>query len=352
MAGYLGIEACDEKPYIFISYNTEDQKRLSTIAQELQKRQINIWYDKGLKRNSEEEWQEQIALHICDAEIVFFFISHGVFSKQNSYVRKEYDVAKFWKKKTCVVLLDEIEASIIPAKYVFWWNEVLNKQCIEAVGLKDKEIAEEIYIECYKSEAVRIINQNQDGIYCYKNSSVLKNKLDIIDESELSVVIGEITQPIARALIENPLKGVYNYDYLRKIHKRLYGQIFEWAGHTRTVNISNQLQYCYCNYIIPQVEKLFEELKKEKYLQNCQANQRYSRLAYYLGELNAIHPFRYGNQVVQEIFVSILAKKIGCNLNFDATDHNDLLNGYIRAFNGDFKLLEQVLKKIDLKSEK
>lgn len=347
MSGYLGIEVCDEKPFIFFSYNTEDQKRLSNIALELQKHQMNIWYDKGIKRISEEEWQEQIALHIRDAEIVFFFISHGVFSKENSYVRKEYDVAKFWKKKICVVLLDKVEDSIIPAKYVFWWNEVLNKQCIEAVGLKDKETAEEIYIECYKSGAVRITDQNQDQIYCFKNSSILKNKLNIIDEMELSVAIDEIVQPIARELIEMPFKGVYNYDYLRKIHKRLYGQIFEWAGHTRTVNISDQLQYCYCNYIIPQTEKLFKELKEEKYLQNCQGNQRYSRLAYYLGELNAIHPFRYGNQVAQEVFVSIVAKKVGCNLNFDAAGRNDLVNGYICAYNGDFKLLEQVLKKID-----
>jgi hypothetical protein len=98
---------------------------LSNIALELQKHQMNIWYDKGIKRISEEEWQEQIALHIRDAEIVFFFISRGVFSKENSYVRKEYDVAKFWKKKICVVLLDKVEDSIIPAKYVFWWNEVL-----------------------------------------------------------------------------------------------------------------------------------------------------------------------------------------------------------------------------------
>ena len=70
MAGYLGIEASDEKSYIFISYNTEEQERLCNIAQMLQERQVNIWYDNGIQKISNEEWKEQIALHIRDAEIV------------------------------------------------------------------------------------------------------------------------------------------------------------------------------------------------------------------------------------------------------------------------------------------
>ena len=77
MAGYLGFEATDAKPFIFISYNTEDQVRLSKITTALREHQINIWYDNGIHRISDEEWQEQIAVHIRDAEIVFFFLTQG-----------------------------------------------------------------------------------------------------------------------------------------------------------------------------------------------------------------------------------------------------------------------------------
>ena len=52
MAGYLGFDATDEKPFIFVSYNTEDQVRLSKIAKELRAHQINIWYDNGIHRIS------------------------------------------------------------------------------------------------------------------------------------------------------------------------------------------------------------------------------------------------------------------------------------------------------------
>ena len=148
MAGYLGFEATDKKPYIFISYNTEDQVRLSKIAKALLKHQINIWYDNGIHKISNEEWQEQIAIHIREAEIVFFFLTQGIFEKKNSFVKKEYDLATRHAKKICMVMLDKINPDIIPAKYDFWWGEIKSKQCIEAAGLSESRIADEIYKEC------------------------------------------------------------------------------------------------------------------------------------------------------------------------------------------------------------
>lgn len=97
---------------------------------------------------------------------------------------------------------------------------------------------------------------------------------------------------------------------------------------------------------------MFEKLRKEKYLLQCSEDQKYSRLAYYLGELNSIHPFRYGNQVVQEVFISVLGKKIGCNLKFDMVDRARLKQAYIHAYNGDYGPLEAELKRIGLEQDK
>ena len=148
MAGYLGFDATDTKPYIFISYNTEDQVRLSKIAKALRDHQVNIWYDNGIHRISDEEWQEQIAIHIREAEIVFFFLTQGIFEKKNSFVKKEYDLATRHAKKVCLVMLDKIDPEIIPAKYDFWWGEIKSRQCIEAANMSEDEVAEEIYKEC------------------------------------------------------------------------------------------------------------------------------------------------------------------------------------------------------------
>ena len=151
MAGYLGFEATDAKPFIFVSYNTEDQVRLSKIAKELRAHQINIWYDNGIHRISDEEWQEQIAIHIREAEIVFFFLTQGIFEKKNSFVKKEYDLATRHAKKICLVMLDEIDPTIIPAKYDFWWGDISNRQSIEAARMSDVTIAGEIYRECCRA---------------------------------------------------------------------------------------------------------------------------------------------------------------------------------------------------------
>ena len=148
MAGYLGFEATDTKPYIFISYNTQDQARLTRITKALLKHQVNIWYDNGIHRISDEEWQEQIAIHIREAEIVFFFLTQGIFEKKNSFVKKEYDLATRHAKKVCLVMLDKIDPEIIPAKYDFWWGEIKSRQCIEAANMSEDEVAEEIYKEC------------------------------------------------------------------------------------------------------------------------------------------------------------------------------------------------------------
>lgn len=40
------------------------------------------------------------------------------------------------------------------------------------------------------------------------------------------------------------------------------------------------------------MEELFSELEKENYLQPCDTEEMADRLAYYLSEINALHPFR------------------------------------------------------------
>ena len=155
MAGYLGFDATDSKPYIFISYNTEDQDRISRITKALRAYNVNIWYDNGIHRISDQEWHEQIAIHIREAEIVFFFITRMLFEKEDSFVKKEYDLADKHAKKICIVLLDEIEARNIPPKYDFWWINICNRQCIEANGLSDTSVADEMYKECCRAGNIR-----------------------------------------------------------------------------------------------------------------------------------------------------------------------------------------------------
>ncbi|NDB00863.1 MAG: hypothetical protein EBY25_07995 [Betaproteobacteria bacterium] len=65
---------------------------------------------------------------------------------------------------------------------------------------------------------------------------------------------------------------------------------------------------------------MFRALARENYLANLQPKVISNRLAHYLSELNAIHPFREGNGRVQRLFISQLADKASYTLDYSDLD--------------------------------
>jgi cell filamentation protein len=62
------------------------------------------------------------------------------------------------------------------------------------------------------------------------------------------------------------------------------------------------------------LDALFTELTREDRLKNLDANAWTSRAAYYLGEINAVHPFREGNGRTRREFIRELALLAGYRL--------------------------------------
>lgn len=92
------------------------------------------------------------------------------------------------------------------------------------------------------------------------------------------------------------------------------------------------------------MEELFKEVKAEKYLNIYNDKETISkRLAYYLGELNAIHPFREGNGRVQRIFIELLSSDLGFEMDFEVIDTNEMLKASAESFRGDFKHMEALV---------
>lgn len=71
---------------------------------------------------------------------------------------------------------------------------------------------------------------NENGNYCYKNSSVLVNKFNIRDEKKLAEIEREITSLKHALFLSFPIPDELNFEYLKSIHKFLFGNIYEWAG--------------------------------------------------------------------------------------------------------------------------
>lgn len=83
-----------------------------------------------------------------------------------------------------------------------------------------------------------------DEEYCYPQSKVLLNQLNITDAEHLSEAEREITALKAAKAIDVPLKGNLDLKHLQSIHRYLFGEIYDWAGKLRHVNISKGNQFC------------------------------------------------------------------------------------------------------------
>lgn len=146
MARDLGIPYTDKKPFYFVSYNSEDEKRVSSYVQELSKHDVFIWYDIGLKIG--EEWEVEIAEKIDECHAVIMFLSKNIFAKGNSYVHKEFELAKeYSKKKVYVMMLDHIDKPDVPIRFRTWWTDVTKLQCINTFEFDSSEKCIEKLIE-------------------------------------------------------------------------------------------------------------------------------------------------------------------------------------------------------------
>jgi len=138
---------------------------------------------------------------------------------------------------------------------------------------------------------------------------VLRNKLGITNPEHLEIVIADVSRARVLELARSPLKGKFDIPHLRSIHRYIFQDIFPWAGDFRNVMTARTGSFGFPppNFIGPSLETLFTNLKSENHLKKLAADQFTERAAHYLGELNAIHPFREGNGRTQREFIRTLA---------------------------------------------
>lgn len=88
------------------------------------------------------------------------------------------------------------------------------------------------------------------------------------------------------------------------------------------------------------------KLEKENYLENLNIEMLAERLAYYIGEINAIHPFREGNGRTQRMFIECLALKNGFSLDFAKISNEEMLEASVQTFNLEYKLMSKLLLRV------
>lgn len=148
---------------------------------------------------------------------------------------------------------------------------------------------------------------------------MLQNKLGITDAAELAREEERISKKRAAELFESGyLDGLQagTYQTLAEIHKYLFGQIYDFAGKRRDVNLAKGnfrfAPVMYLDAALKNIEKMpqgtFEEIA-EKYV-----------------EMNIAHPFREGNGRSARIWLDhMLKKELGAVVDWSQVEKEDYL---------------------------
>jgi len=174
-------------------------------------------------------------------------------------------------------------------------------------------------------------------------TGVLFNKLGLGSAAGLEAAEQEITHAALIWLDESPATPAYDLGHLREIHRRIFGDIYDWAGKIRTVAIAKGATFCLPQYIESSAAIIFGELRDENCLRGLARDALTGRLAYYLGEINALHPFREGNGRAQRAFISQLARDAGHTLPWQHLDPARNIEASAASMGGDPEPLRKVL---------
>lgn len=182
------------------------------------------------------------------------------------------------------------------------------------------------------------------SIYCYPDSSVLKNKLDIRDPALLRKVEADLSTARQAEIFRTPVVGRFTATPLCNIHRKLLGDVYSFAGHFRREDIAKgTTRFVTYSQIKEKLQRLLGQLQQEKWLENVPFEVFAARSAYYMAELNYIHPFREGNGRAIREFMRLLFLHNGYIVQWDAVDVEALLNAMIDSVY-DTAHLEQILK--------
>jgi cell filamentation protein len=181
-----------------------------------------------------------------------------------------------------------------------------------------------------------------DDPYTYENSTVLVNKLDLREQTELDAFEAEISS--ARA--EEPLpEGNLDFAHYKAVHQHLFQDVYEWAGNARAVRMfKGGNPFCFPENIDSQAKKLFGELQADNFLRELDGPAFVDKAAHFLAELNVIHAFREGNGRSQLTFFALLADYAGHPIDLDKLDPHAMLDAMIASFDGDEAKLATVIK--------
>lgn len=172
-----------------------------------------------------------------------------------------------------------------------------------------------------------------DSNYTYTDpkTGLLRNLQDISDPDVLLFVESGVVTKRLQELYEKPIK-IKGTESLFEIHKRLFQDIYAWAGKKRKVEISKDgkqfFPTTHFDNALRYIDLLIADFKK---IPKDNKRQLAEKLAEILDNVNYLHPFREGNGRTQREFLRILALDKGLTLILNPPDNKSVYERYMKG---------------------
>lgn len=188
------------------------------------------------------------------------------------------------------------------------------------------------------------LKYSNNDVYIDSETGVLKNKLGIRDEQALEAREADIVFLRSLDIRKNGFSGAFDLAHLKAIHKHLFGDIYEWAGCFRTIDLHKGATHFAAHGFLEKAgAELCAFLAREQFLVGLKYDYFGKRLAFYLGELNVLHPFREGNGRAQREFITQLAEHSGYWIHWENMTEKQMLEASIQSFKGENELLHTLI---------
>lgn len=188
--------------------------------------------------------------------------------------------------------------------------------------------------------------------YLYDDAKTLKNLANIKDQNILRQAEADITN-LAMTAVYNMNFEKYNTQVLQEIHEYIFGQIYDWAGEFRSIQMvkyedilgGDTVQYAYPKEIKRQLNSIMKEIDKLKRT-GKNDEEIVFKLVRIIGTIWQIHPFREGNTRTVIVFAVLLAKSLGFEVNHELfkTNSNYVRNSLVWASQGIYSKYEYLEK--------
>ncbi|MBQ8134954.1 MAG: Fic family protein [Clostridia bacterium] len=160
-------------------------------------------------------------------------------------------------------------------------------------------------------------------IYLYEDSKVLKNLLGITNEADLDLAESEYANAGMMFLYNS---GFANFSAkgVCAIHKKLFGQVYEWAGQYRIINIQKKEEILagqsvwYSNWddIESDLTEIWSKIDQIKW-NELSHSEFVSFVTKLFSKIWQIHPFREGNTRTTVMLIALFSEYYGYFFDYE-----------------------------------